>query len=106
MAKYIDAEKLKLQLRRYLMPNVDDDGTVTEANATRYFLNLIDEMSTEDVVEVVRCKNCIHKINYKGIPMCTVYGEEVSGAWYGLNVTKDEHFCSYGEKKQKNNFKE
>lgn len=52
MAKYIDTEKLKLKLRRYLMPNVDDDGTVTEANATRYFLNLIDEMSTSDVVEV------------------------------------------------------
>lgn len=49
---YVNTEKLKLHLRRYLMPNVDDDGTVTEANATRYFLNLIDKMSTKDVEKV------------------------------------------------------
>lgn len=51
-----------------------------------------------DFVEVVRCKDCLHKINYKGRAMCTLYAEEALGVWYGLNATRDEHFCSYGER--------
>lgn len=54
MARYIDADKLALEVQRYLMPNVDDDGTVTVENAERYFLNLIKKQPTADVVEVVR----------------------------------------------------
>ena len=49
---YIDAEKLKSNIRVNLMSNVDIDGTVTVENAERYFLNLIDKTSTADVVEV------------------------------------------------------
>ena len=41
--KQIDADSLKLKVQRYLMPNVDDDGTVSVENAERYFLNLIDK---------------------------------------------------------------
>ena len=52
MARYIDADKLALEVQRYLMPNVDDDGTVTVENAERYFLNLIKKQPTADVVEV------------------------------------------------------
>ena len=53
MARYIDADVLKRNIRVNLMPNVDVDGTVTVENAERYFLNLIDKTSTADVVEVV-----------------------------------------------------
>lgn len=59
MARYIDAEKLKTNIRVNLMPNVDIDGTVTVENAERYFLNIIDKTTTADVVEVVRCKDCV-----------------------------------------------
>ena len=52
MARYIDAEALKRNIRVNLMPNVDIDGTVSVENAERYFLNLIDKTSTADVVEV------------------------------------------------------
>ena len=41
--KQIDADSLKLKVQRYLMPNVDDDGTVSVENAERYFLHLIDK---------------------------------------------------------------
>ena len=41
--KQIDADSLKLKVQRYLMPNVDDDGTVSVENAERYFLKLIDK---------------------------------------------------------------
>lgn len=51
---YVDAAKLKRNIRVCLMPNVDVDGTVTVENAERYFLNLIDKTSTADVAEVKR----------------------------------------------------
>ena len=38
------AEELSLDIQRNLMPNVDDDGTVTVENAERYFLARIKEM--------------------------------------------------------------
>ena len=52
MNKYINTDAVKLDIRRYLMPNVDDDGTVTVENAERYFLNLLDDAPAADVVEV------------------------------------------------------
>lgn len=54
--KYINADTVKLDIRRYLMPNVDDDGTVTVENAERYFLNLLDNAPAADVVEVIHAK--------------------------------------------------
>lgn len=80
MARYIDAEKLKRNIRVNLMPNVDVDGTVTVENAERYFLNLIDKTSTADVAEVkhgqwwrygykYECSICRAKINLDGTPI-------------------------------------
>lgn len=59
----------------------------------------VDGKTTTDVVEVVRCKKCLHKINYKGRPMCILYAENIFGDWHGLIATRDEHFCSYGERR-------
>ena len=52
MARYIDADKVSEKLKRYLMPNVDIDGTVTVEVAERYLLELINNTPTADVVEV------------------------------------------------------
>jgi hypothetical protein len=49
---YISKEALVLDVQRYLNPNVDDDGTVTVENAERWFLSLINNQPTADVVEV------------------------------------------------------
>lgn len=43
------AEKLSLDIQRNLMPNVDDDGTVTVEDAERYFLSRIKEMTEQSV---------------------------------------------------------
>ena len=51
--EYIERGALALKVRRYLMPNVDIDGTVSVEDAVRYFLKLLDEQPTADVVEVV-----------------------------------------------------
>ena len=37
------AEKLILGIQRHLMPNVEEDGTVTVENAERYFISKIKE---------------------------------------------------------------
>ena len=70
MARYIDADELKLKIRRTLMPNVDFDGTVPVEDAERFFLSLINKQPTADVEEVKHsewklyndgsgvCKNC------------------------------------------------
>lgn len=57
-SKYIDCETIAREVKTHLMPNVDDDGTVTVENAERYFLNLLAKQPAEDVVKVVRCKDC------------------------------------------------
>ena len=40
---YIDKEVLAKDVRKYLLPNVDDDGTITIENAERGFLSLIEK---------------------------------------------------------------
>ncbi len=80
---YIDAEKLKSNIRVNLMPNVDIDGTVTVENAERYFLNLIDKTSTADVAEVKHGQWIIdtsikargfYEVNYKVLITCSICG--------------------------------
>ena len=61
MERYIDADKLKSNIRVNLMPNVDIDGTVSVENAERYFINLIDKTSTADVVEVVEIERLLEE---------------------------------------------
>ena len=49
----------------------------------------------EDVVEVVRCKDCIGKAHwYKNNYGCTICGLS------GLFVVEDRDFCSYGERRE------
>ena len=52
MPEYIDREAAVLEVKRYLMPNVDVDGTVSVEDAERYFLRLLEEQPAADVVEV------------------------------------------------------
>ena len=75
MPKYIDAEKLN---------NLLDDVCVTDA-----IYNAIQELPTADVVEVVRCKDCIYNpltANEKGFFICQASMMEIT----------DNDYCSYG----------
>ena len=49
MARYGDLDALRLKVMRYLMPNVDVDGTVSVEDAERYFLKLLEDEPTADV---------------------------------------------------------
>ena len=50
---YINKENLVKDVQRHLIPGTDEHGEVSEGQATRYFLSLIDKHTVTDVVEVV-----------------------------------------------------
>lgn len=52
-----------------------------------------------DFVEVVRCKNCVHKFVIEGRCMCNINAKEAFGKWFGLRATHGENFCGFGERK-------
>lgn len=53
-----------------------------------------------DMVEVVRCEKCEHKVDYKGRVMCGRRAIKYDGGWSGLRATDSDHYCSYGEKRK------
>ena len=56
-----------------------------------------------DVVEVVRCKDCIHSVPLLDRLMCNRNAHKSENGWFGLRATADKHFCSYGERKDNGN---
>ena len=74
MAKYIDADKILQKL---------PDDLPYKASVKRVLI----QAPTEDVVEVVRCKDC----KYFVFEVCTND--------FSLNLPKIDDFCSYGERK-------
>ena len=61
----------------------------------------INAIPAADVVEVVRCRNCKHKVNFQNRIMCdrNARYSAVHSEWYGLTATDNDNFCSYGERK-------
>lgn len=51
MPRYVDIEPIITNIRRNLMPNVDEAGTVTVENAERYFLRLLETAPAADVTK-------------------------------------------------------
>lgn len=60
----------------------------------------VDMIPTADVVEVVRCENCTHKVDYCGRIMCDKNARRINDGIVGLTATSPEHFCSFGERKE------
>lgn len=54
----------------------------------------------DDVVKVVRCKDCIHSVQLLDRLMCNRNAHKSENGWFGLRATAEEHFCSYGERKE------
>lgn len=70
----------------------DDDTFISLAKAH----DRIEELPAADVVEVVRCKDCIHWS--KKIGMCLYcYGLHYNA----INPSKENDYCSYGERQIK-----
>ena len=99
MSRYIDADKLlKSAVSKFkCVPSV---GVFSYRNGEECFdgedfEELINEAPTADVVEVVRCKDCIH---WGG----TAFGficRKFSGIENKICMGAD-HYCSYGERSE------
>lgn len=57
-------------------------------------LNVTEQIDSADVVEVVRCKDCIHNDQCKH--RVVMWVEDPINTWH-----KDIDYCSYGERKEK-----
>ena len=83
MERYTDVEAVKLKVRRYLIPNVEVDGTVDSAVAERWFLKLLDEAPTADVVpksEVDRLKAVMKEMDEQRAYTINMLGESLEPA--------------------------
>lgn len=92
MPEYIEREILFEEIRKEFRPYwqipCDYEDRVTQKMVTK-MRGLIDKLPSADVVEVVRCRDCIK--HYKD-GFCDVFDVR----------TKAKDYCSYGERRSEN----
>ena len=84
--RYIDADKLKSE---FDYKHIDMNKT-TACVHHKNILEIINQQPTADVVEVVRCNDCIY------YETCNLR----SSHWWKGGYTVDIEFCSFGERKE------
>lgn len=84
MSRYIDADALTTHIK-----NMPWKMTSVAEIARGIFLLTVEEAPTADVVEVVRCKDCVHK----GDAFCMA-GD------FPLTKENENCYCSYGERRE------
>ena len=86
MADYIEREALIDALMLYSWQ--DEDGReISDSDELREYINgWMPELPADDVVEVVRCKNCKYHFQLDDVVMCGLWRE----------ATEEEGFCSNG----------
>lgn len=96
MARYIDVDKfLKSMITKFkCVPLLGVPKYINgeECFEGEHLNSLINEIPTADVVEVVRCKDCIHRDPEDKKCDCSFQ------AMGGILPMDDDDFCSYGEK--------
>ena len=105
MARYIDADLLLKDINKSVVFSVRNGTNSPELRGAKKILDqIIKHKSTADVVEVVRCKDCKHRETFE----CPMYHEEdIEWDDDGYtecetiihDMTTDDAFCSYGERK-------
>lgn len=90
-----DLLKFPIRITHYDMVN----GNRHFVLGIEFVLEYAENLPTVDAVEVVRCKDCEH--SYDGVAnlMCGRCGQNINGIRLGGVSVKEEHFCSYGERK-------
>ena len=87
MARYIDASKIKLTGMTFKDVNNEVYFSLTDIRKA------IEQTPTEDVVEVVRCKDCAHYIEMKGFDY---NGRKArSCVWHSV-LRGENDYCSDG----------
>ena len=76
---------------------------VSSAGQDKAFIETVEmvvaDTPTADVVEVVRCANCVYHTVFANRDMCTKHAVFWGSRETGLRETKPDHFCSYGERR-------
>lgn len=89
--RVIDADGLRRRIVAFCT------GCSTTYLTVENIVMMINQADTVDAVPVVRCRDCVNvqsaKINKKGFLICPASGMEIT----------DDDFCSYGERKEKQN---
>ena len=85
---YVDKEKFKRKLQ-YIFKTYRMSEIITEK-----VKHALDD-TTVDVEEVVRCKDCKHRVNPS--KMCA---HPKAVGWDAIEP-EDDYFCSYGKRKEK-----
>ena len=92
MVEYIDKEELLRELER----KIKEDNERRMAVVDRDFIDLVNDATViEDVVEVVRCEDCVRRRDEMtdcGLYVCT--------AWVHPHCVRPDDYCSYGERKE------
>ena len=95
MNRYIDAEKFEKEMYHEAF-EMDSDMQKWDSGCwIRYkmFENCIAQQPTADVVEVVRCKDCIYRW-FNGVNLHTCVRDTANGE----PIVNLGDFCSYGKK--------
>lgn len=101
MSKYINAETLIEMLKAKA-----DMALGTPKAVFGNAIKMIDLLPPADVVEVVRCKDCVYsremgkyemEIYLSNCVGCTMHSKS-----YHDVIMRDDDFCSYGERKESN----
>lgn len=87
---YIEREALKTELQKKIELSHNARRAVIEED----FIAIIDDMPAADVVEVVRCKDCLYATERYGHLNC------INGVSYRNSWNKPDDYCSYGERKE------
>ena len=90
MSRYIDADALREHLQNKLKTDYEM-GLYNHGALTESFLRFVERQPTVDVVEVVRCKDCVARCNTKLEPFRC---ERNNILVYGNS------FCSYGKRRE------
>ena len=93
MAGYVDKEKLLQKLSR-MIEYCKNDNKVNGLTALFQVGDAIMDCPTADVVEVVRCKDCVHRDPED--KKC----DSAFQANGGIFPVGDNDFCSYGERRK------
>lgn len=64
------------------------------------FDRFISNAPTVDAVPVIRCRDCKHHRIFLKRDMCARHAQILNGHEVGVCATREDDFCSYGERKE------
>lgn len=95
---YLEKEALRIAYEKSCQKNnhVVKGASAIHAQEHRHILHILDKQPAADVVAVVRCKDCKHRIDDKDFVRGHFCVKRPSNGGY---FCEDNDFCSYGERK-------